>query len=95
MEFTEIYQTYHSLLFSIAYRMLGSVTDAEDVVQELFVSLQNSNLNEITNMKAYLSKITTNHCINLLKSSRRKKKYTLGHGCRSRWSVSSTINRYI
>lgn len=78
MNLTELYETYHRLLFSIAYGMLGSVTDAEDVVQDLFVSLQTVTLSEIKNMKAYLSKLATNRSINLLKSSRKKREVYVG-----------------
>ncbi|MGD8191335.1 RNA polymerase sigma-70 factor [Brevibacillus ginsengisoli] len=78
MNLTTLYETYQRLLFTIAYGMLGSVTDAEDVVQDLFVSLQTVNLSEIKNMKAFLSKLVTNRSINLLKSSQKKKEVYVG-----------------
>ena len=34
----DVYQEYKALLFSLAYRMLGSVTEAEDIVQETFLA---------------------------------------------------------
>ncbi|TWL82566.1 sigma factor [Bacillus licheniformis] len=40
----EYYRQYHSLLFSIAYRMLGSFQDAEDIIQELFADLQEKDI---------------------------------------------------
>lgn len=38
MSIEGLYQTYQPLLFSLAYRMLGSVMDAEDIVQEAFIT---------------------------------------------------------
>jgi RNA polymerase sigma factor (sigma-70 family) len=74
------YEQYRPLLFSIAYRMLGLEQDAEDVVQDVFVALQQHYTGEITDMKAYLCKLVTNRCLNELKSSR-KAKTTFLHRC--------------
>ncbi|WP_315898087.1 sigma factor, partial [Bacillus paralicheniformis] len=60
----EYYRQYHSLLFSIAYRMLGSLQDAEDIVQELFADLQEKDISQIDHIQAYLTKSITNRCIN-------------------------------
>ncbi|MCD9021788.1 sigma-70 family RNA polymerase sigma factor [Cohnella silvisoli] len=68
----QLYSLYRTDLFKLAYRMLGSVTEAEDVIQDLFVTLQTQeNRNDIANWKAYLLKMTTNRCINVLRSARR------------------------
>lgn len=78
MEVTEeLYTTYKPLLFALAYRLLGTVVDAEDIVQETFITLANSE-NEIYNVKAYLCKVTTNRCLDYLKSARRKREMYLG-----------------
>ncbi len=74
----EVYRNHKGLLFGIAYRMLGSVTDAEDIVQEVFLSLSKRNLNHIIDVKAFLVKMTTNRCINLLQSSSRQRESYLG-----------------
>ncbi|MDF2964345.1 MAG: polymerase sigma-70 factor, family protein [Paenibacillus sp.] len=70
MELERMYAAYKPLLISIAYRMLGSLTDAEDTVQDVFVSMQHVPLEDIRNEKAYLVKMTTNRCLNILSSSR-------------------------
>ncbi|MBS4174733.1 RNA polymerase sigma-70 factor [Bacillus sp. FJAT-49736] len=77
---TEIlYQTYKPLLFSLAYRMLGSVMDAEDIVQEVFLLLEKSeDLSSIQNIKAYLCKIVTNRSIDKLRSSAKKRELYVG-----------------
>lgn len=54
METEQLYEAYQPLLFSLAYRILGSVMDAEDIVQDVFISLNNiENLQSIENMKAF------------------------------------------
>lgn len=74
-----LYKTYHSQLFSLAYRMLGSVMDAEDIVQEAFLTFdQLPNSDEIQNKRAFLYKIVTNRCIDLLRSSAKKREIYIG-----------------
>lgn len=74
------YQTYQPLLFSLAYRMLGNVMDAEDIVQEAFLSMNQASAGgeEIQNERAYLCKIVTNRCLNLLHSSAKQREVYVG-----------------
>jgi RNA polymerase sigma-70 factor (TIGR02957 family) len=75
----DLYKTYKSHLFSIAYRMLGSRSDAEDMVQDLFTNIH-ANLNEhINDNKSYLSKMMINRCLNELKSARKKRVSYVGN----------------
>ncbi|ALC91566.1 RNA polymerase subunit sigma [Bacillus sp. FJAT-18017] len=79
MSMEGLYQTYQSLLFSLAYRMLGSVMDSEDIVQEAFISFnQIPNHEQIENKKAYLCKIATNRCLDLIRSSAKKREVYVG-----------------
>jgi RNA polymerase sigma-70 factor (ECF subfamily) len=48
------FDQYRSLLFSIAYRMIGSVADAEDMLQETFIRWQQSREEEIESPRAFL-----------------------------------------
>ncbi|MEK3914147.1 RNA polymerase sigma factor SigJ [Paenibacillus sp. FSL H7-0331] len=74
-----MYKAYKTPLFSLAYRMLGSVMDAEDIVQEAFLSYdQLPNANAIQNERAYLYKIVTNRCLDLLRSSAKKREMYVG-----------------
>lgn len=73
MAIEQLYRTYKPLLFSIAYRMLGMVSDAEDIVQDVFLTVQKVDPHQVTNMKAYLCKMTTNRCIDLLKSTAKQR----------------------
>lgn len=58
--------------------MLGSVVDAEDIVQEAFLTLYKSDPDHIQNMKAYLCKIVTNRCLDLLRSTRKQREEYVG-----------------
>lgn len=79
MSMEGLYQTYQSLLFSLAYRMLGSVMDSEDIVQEAFITFdQLPNREHIENKKAYLCKIVTNRCLDLIRSSAKKREVYVG-----------------
>ena len=78
MNRTEIFNEHRRLLFSLAYRMLGVVADAEDMVQETFLRWQAAGEEEIKAPRAYLSTITTNLCINYLQSARVKREEYIG-----------------
>ncbi|MGE3807162.1 MAG: RNA polymerase sigma factor SigJ [Gemmataceae bacterium] len=60
-------------MLSVAYRMLGSVTDAEDAVQDAFLRLQSAA--EVASPEGFLVKTTTRRCIDLLRAEQRRKKY--------------------
>ncbi|MCC3377231.1 sigma-70 family RNA polymerase sigma factor [Cohnella sp. REN36] len=75
------YETYRTQMFQLAYRLLGTVADAEDAVQDAFVSLQSSAPapdGAIRHPKAYLSKAVANRCLNVLKSARRRRESYVG-----------------
>ena len=78
-EVRALYREHRPLLFSLAYRMLGIVSDAEDVVQDVFSHLNDVNLSSIANKKAYLCKMITNRCLDVLKSARKKRETYVGH----------------
>jgi RNA polymerase sigma-70 factor (ECF subfamily) len=60
-------------MMSVAYRMLGSVVDAEDAVQDAFVRLQSAE--EVTSTEGFLVRTTTRLCIDRLRAERRRKQY--------------------
>lgn len=74
----EDYEQFKPLLFSIGYRMLGSVAEAEDIVQETFLKAYQIDEQKIDNKKAYFSKIMTNRCLDVLKSARYKREHYVG-----------------
>jgi len=66
------------LLHSIAYRMLGSVMDAEDIVQEAFVRWQEADDAGVRSPRAYLATVVTRLCINQLQSARTRREVYVG-----------------
>jgi RNA polymerase sigma-70 factor, ECF subfamily len=68
------------LLFSIAYRMLGSASDAEDIVQEAFLRYHRETGagTEVESPKSYLSAVTTRLCIDHLRSARVRRESYVG-----------------
>jgi RNA polymerase sigma-70 factor (ECF subfamily) len=66
----ETFDQHRSLLFGIAYRMLGSVADAEDMLQEAFIRWEYASPAEINSPKAWLVTIVTRLSINHLQSAR-------------------------
>ncbi|HZH39520.1 MAG TPA: RNA polymerase sigma-70 factor [Gemmatimonadales bacterium] len=65
-------------LFSIAYRMLGSVMDAEDLVQDAYTRWQETNPAEIRSPQAFLTTIITRLCINHLQAARTRREVYVG-----------------
>ncbi|SEM51271.1 RNA polymerase sigma-70 factor [Paenibacillus sp. OV219] len=74
----KVYTTYRSLLFALAYRMLGSVMDAEDIVQEAFLAMSEMKVEDVRHPKAYLCKIVTNRCIDRLRSASKQREVYVG-----------------
>ena len=73
----EEFEELRPLLFAIAYRMLGSVSDAEDVVQEAWLRLETSPT-QPTSTKAFLSAVVTRISIDVLRSARVRREEYVG-----------------
>jgi RNA polymerase sigma-70 factor, ECF subfamily len=65
-------------LVRIAYRMLGSVADAEDVVQEAFLRWFDADREAVREPEAYLRRVVTRICLDHLKSARRRREIYVG-----------------
>jgi len=63
------FEPHRRRLTSIAYRMLGSLSDAEDVVQDAFLRWQNASREDVQSAGAYLTTIVTRLCLDHLKSA--------------------------
>src|SRR6267143_1436255 len=72
------FDEHRGLLFSIAYRMLGSVADAEDILQETFIRWLQAGDEEIRSPKAFLITIITRLSINHLQSARVRREEYIG-----------------
>ncbi|MBW4543176.1 MAG: RNA polymerase sigma-70 factor [Symplocastrum torsivum CPER-KK1] len=78
MNHLEQFEQHRSLLFSLAYRMLSSVSDAEDMVQEAFLRWQQVPEATVRLPKTYLSSIVTRLCIDHLRSARVQREQYVG-----------------
>jgi RNA polymerase sigma-70 factor, ECF subfamily len=65
------FEAHRPLLFSIAYRMLGSASEAEDVVQDAWLRARQDDQAEVRSVRAYLTTIVTRLCIDHLRSAER------------------------
>ena len=74
----QLYQDYYPLLFAIAYRMLGSASDAEDIVQECYLRFAQTSNKEIRSPKSYLTTIVTHLCLDKLKSAQQQREQYVG-----------------
>ena len=73
------FNQHRPLLFAIAYRMLGSSADAEDILQETFIRWQQISERDIESPRAFLVTILTRLAINQLQSARVRREEYFGH----------------
>ncbi len=75
---TEAFVAHRNLLFTVAYEMLGSAADAEDVLQETWLRWVDVDLAEVRNQRAYLVRITTRQALSRLRTLGRRKESYVG-----------------
>jgi RNA polymerase sigma-70 factor (ECF subfamily) len=73
-----IFASVRTRLFGIAYRMLGSAAEAEDVVQDVWMRWQSTNRNVVENPPAFLATTTTRLCINRAQSAHSRRESYIG-----------------
>ncbi|MFG2293095.1 RNA polymerase sigma-70 factor [Streptomyces sp. NPDC048603] len=78
MEDVDLFEGARGRLEAIAYRMLGSASEAEDAVQETFLRWQGADLGRIEVPEAWLTKVLTNLCLNQLSSARARRESYVG-----------------
>ncbi len=72
------FESHRRALFGIAYRMLGSVSEAEDIVQEAWLRWQAADPEEVHSPRAYLTTVVTRLCLDHLKSARVQREQYIG-----------------
>ncbi len=77
-EATTLFETHRRYLRGVAYRMLGSVSDADDVVQEAFLRWHATDSSAVAEPRAYLLRVTTRLCLDHLKSARVRRESYVG-----------------
>ena len=75
---TEAFLAHRNLLFTVAYEMLGSAVDAEDVLQETWLRWAGVDLGTVENQRAYLVRITTRQALARMRTLGRRKESYLG-----------------
>jgi RNA polymerase sigma-70 factor (ECF subfamily) len=75
---TEAFVAHRNLLFTVAYEMLGSAADAEDVLQETWLRWVAVDLDQVRDQRAYLVRITTRQSLNRLRTMTRRKESYVG-----------------
>ncbi|TDV46140.1 RNA polymerase sigma-70 factor [Actinophytocola oryzae] len=75
---TEVFLTHRNLLFTIAYEMLGSAADTEDVLQETWLRWVGVDLDTVHNQRAYLVRITTRQALTRLRTLGRRRESYVG-----------------
>ncbi|NBE82065.1 RNA polymerase sigma-70 factor [Micromonospora rubida] len=75
---TETFLAHRNLLFTVAYEMLGSAADAEDVLQETWLRWIKVDLGQVRDQRAYLVRITTRQSLNRLRTMKRRRETYVG-----------------
>jgi RNA polymerase sigma-70 factor, ECF subfamily len=75
---TETFLAHRNLLFTVAYELLGSAADVEDVLQETWLRWVKADVGQVRDQRAYLVRITTRHALNRLRTVRRRKEAYVG-----------------
>ncbi|VVJ20865.1 Uncharacterised protein [Amycolatopsis camponoti] len=78
MTATEAFVAHRNLLFTVAYEMLGSAADAEDVLQETWLRWADIDLGQVRDQRAYLVRITTRLSLNRLRTVKRRREAYVG-----------------
>ncbi|MFI8191649.1 RNA polymerase sigma-70 factor [Streptomyces sp. NPDC085946] len=74
----QVFHDNRGLLFSVAYRVLGSAADAEDAVQDAWIKWSSADRSQVADPKAYLTRIVTNLALERLRSTRHKRETYVG-----------------
>ncbi|MBX7550349.1 RNA polymerase sigma-70 factor [Streptomyces sp. tea 10] len=74
----QVFHEHRGLLFSVAYRLLGSAADAEDAVQDAWFRWSAADRSQVADAKAYLTRIVSNLALERLRSTRHKRETYVG-----------------
>jgi RNA polymerase sigma-70 factor (ECF subfamily) len=75
---TQAFVAHRNLLFTVAYEMLGSAADAEDVLQETWLRWAEVDVGQVRDQRAYLVRVTTRQALNRLRTLKRRKETYVG-----------------
>src|SRR5947208_6146820 len=72
------FEEHRTQLRAVAYRMLGSVSEADDAVQEAWLRLSRSDTGEVENLRAWLTTVVARVCLDMMRSRRSRREEPLG-----------------
>src|SRR6266566_4041027 len=75
---TQAWSDHHGFLLDVAYRLLGSYTEAEDLVQEAFTKLLRTDIDPIEDVRAWLVVVVSRLCLDQLRSARARREAYVG-----------------
>src|SRR5438552_18048147 len=73
----ERFEANRSHLRGVAYRMLGSLTEADDAVQEAWIRLSRTDPSQVDNLRAWLTTVVGRVCLNMLRSRKTRREASL------------------
>jgi len=76
-DLTKLFESHRSHLRAVAYRMLGSASEADDAVQEAWLRLNGSNTSEVANLGGWLTTVVSRVCLDMLRSRRSRREEAL------------------
>ena len=76
-DLTKLFESHRSHLRAVAYRMLGSASEADDAVQEAWLRLNSSNTSEVANLGGWLTTVVSRVCLDMLRSRRSRREEAL------------------
>jgi RNA polymerase sigma factor (sigma-70 family) len=71
------FESHRTHLRAVAYRMLGSLTEADDAVQEAWIRLSRTDTSDVENLRAWLTTVVGRVCLNMLRSRRTRREAPL------------------
>src|SRR5437867_11009395 len=74
----ERFEEHRAHLRAVAYRMLGSLTEADDAVQDTWLRLSRAGASEVENLGGWLTTIVARVCLNMLRARRARREESLG-----------------
>jgi RNA polymerase sigma-70 factor (ECF subfamily) len=74
----DVFEAHRDLMFAVAYRVLGTITDAEDAVQDAWLRWSAARRPEVADQRAYLARVVVNTALNRLRAARARREAYVG-----------------
>jgi DNA-directed RNA polymerase specialized sigma24 family protein len=88
----ERFQAHHARLRAVAYQMLGSLSEADDAVQEAWLRVSRAGTGGVDNLGGWLTTVVARVCLDMLRSRAARREEPLGCTCPTRSSASPTCS---